>query len=203
MNALVLILAMIGTDTKHETYPTYNVATLEVNHYYNSDGNHILSQLIIRDDRFQVQGWTLMKDIKIQEPTKEQKDAMKNWRDYPKNNPLRKAVEAAYPNPAWYPIILSNGPYQPIRNSRLRRYEVRLPKGRLRAVAFIETWTQYDRELEARKELPKNKRNFQKLLDEIKTSLYVQEEEDEYESTLCTPEDVRMDKLGHPVNLPT
>lgn len=188
MQYLVILLALM-LDVKHETYPTYEVPTLHVNHYYNDDGKHILSQLMVQTEDGKIQGWLIMNDIEWKHPTEEQQDAMKNWRNYPKESPLRKAVEAAYPNLAWQSVMTCKGKRYPIYNHRLGVYEVCFKKGRLRGKVKIETWTQFDAEVEQRKEHPPDKRTHQKLLNELSY----------WESTLCTPE---MDKLGHPLNLP-
>lgn len=147
MYAVLLILAL---NPQFESPLLDRVDRVELNHFYGPEGNLVFSQVIwydwsLKSDRFEVVAWRLLKDVRRLDPEKS-----KQWeRDNPDGPPYV---------PEWIgghaaPRRINNGRYVSEwvdeKCGQLRRVE---------ATTFLETWTSFDRELDARQLSPERER---------------------------------------------
>lgn len=145
MYSILLLLAL-----NPPSQPTVDVVDrVEINHFYNDDGNLVFHQLILwnwshHDDRFEVVDWRILRGVR-------------------RCDPLKKAQwKAEHPDgPPYVPEWIGGHatPHKERCGYVSEWYDEKSRKNRrVVATTFIETWTDVDREIVNREYLPPHKR---------------------------------------------
>ena len=171
MGAALLVLCVLSGDTSQSIVWAEKCDVIEINIVYNADGNYVFTQMIFwdyyEDGQKHVREWVSLKDVKVTKLTAREKELnhavqheeIKGFDDETQKFLLKLIKLKTLP---YMDNVDSLGSHYPLFNYDTKKYQTFIRHNgtyyNVSAPAFFVNRTQYDVELEDRKELNMNER---------------------------------------------